>query len=295
MTLPTIRGSSHLLPPSNRGRTNTAILPRWQPHYHLPYANLTPNVSDVINLVLFNLAIFLQSIEPFPAVYAPSRFHLPTVPLQYLVLLNKPYKYYYRHIPITSCTRRNLPPQPSPISAYLAFATTRRNVAENTATARRARSATYHSIEAVYSCLVSICPSDGDGFVTLDSKLGAVLPHQLVDMNLISRPRVLSANSPRRLFLQLGILLSLYQCTIASTNHSYLENWQARFIEQSPRRDIARRGPPSRDDDKVPLVITNRCDTAVWPGTATQAGLGPGTGGFQLQPGESKNLTVGSN
>ncbi|EGX95046.1 thaumatin family protein [Cordyceps militaris CM01] len=33
----------------------------------------------------------------------------------------------------------------------------------------------------------------------------------------------------------------------------------------------------------------------IWPGTATQGGLGPGTGGFELQPGESKNLAVGSN
>ncbi|EJP64405.1 Hsp70-like protein [Beauveria bassiana ARSEF 2860] len=38
-----------------------------------------------------------------------------------------------------------------------------------------------------------------------------------------------------------------------------------------------------------------RCDTTIWPGTATQAGLGPGTGGFELNPGESKNLSVGSN
>ncbi|KAM3454314.1 hypothetical protein MY5147_001271 [Beauveria neobassiana] len=70
---------------------------------------------------------------------------------------------------------------------------------------------------------------------------------------------------------------------------------RAKFIEQTPRRDVTSRGPPRAGDDTVPLIITNRCDTTIWPGTATQAGLGPGTGGFELNPGESKNLSVGSN
>ncbi|KAM0670418.1 hypothetical protein ACQRIU_000813 [Beauveria bassiana] len=77
-----------------------------------------------------------------------------------------------------------------------------------------------------------------------------------------------------------------------STDHADLGNWQAKFIEQTPRRDVTSRGPPRAGDDTVPLIITNRCDTTIWPGTATQAGLGPGTGGFELNPGESKNLSV---
>ncbi|KAF1735611.1 Pathogenesis-related protein 5 [Beauveria bassiana] len=90
-------------------------------------------------------------------------------------------------------------------------------------------------------------------------------------------------------------MLTLIQCIGASTDHADLGNWQAKFIEQTPRRDVTSRGPPRAGDDTVPLIITNRCDTTIWPGTATQAGLGPGTGGFELNPGESKNLSVGSN
>lgn len=161
--------------------------------------------------------------------------------------------------------------------------------------ARKAASATHRNIEEIYSGIHSTCASNGDKLDTVDSKLEALLPHQLVDMKLISHRRAWSANTPSRLFLRFGIILSLLRCIVASTNHSYLENWQARFIEQSPRRDVARRGPPSTGDDKVALVLTNNCDMTIWPGTATQAGLGPGTGGFELQPGESKNLTVGSN
>ncbi|KAJ3476512.1 hypothetical protein NLG97_g9107 [Lecanicillium saksenae] len=143
-------------------------------------------------------------------------------------------------------------------------------------------------VKTIRSESLSICARNG-GRADTDK-----LPHQLIDMNLTSCRRTWYTNTPGRLLL-LGALLSAFQCVGANTNHSYLENWQARFIEQTPPRDVAKRGPPSNGDDTVPLVITNRCDSKIWPGLATQAGLGPGTGGFELKPGESKNLIVGSN
>jgi len=54
----------------------------------------------------------------------------------------------------------------------------------------------------------------------------------------------------------------------------------------------ARRGPPTKRDTTVPLVIQNLCPETVWPGVGTQAGTGPGTGGFQLAAGASKSLTI---
>ncbi|ATY60381.1 Heat shock Hsp70 [Cordyceps militaris] len=146
-----------------------------------------------------------------------------------------------------------------------------------------------------YSSNLSICASDGDKLATVEAMLGALLPRQRPDMNGISRRRDCFTSTSNRLLLGFGILLSLLQCISASTNHSFLENWQAKFIEQTSPRDTVKRGSLGAGDDKVPLVITNRCDMTIWPGTATQGGLGPGTGGFELQPGESKNLTVGSN
>jgi len=42
----------------------------------------------------------------------------------------------------------------------------------------------------------------------------------------------------------------------------------------------------------IPLVVTNNCDETIWPGLATQNGLGPTVGGFELAPGKSKKLYV---
>ncbi|KAF4595240.1 thaumatin family protein [Ophiocordyceps camponoti-floridani] len=54
----------------------------------------------------------------------------------------------------------------------------------------------------------------------------------------------------------------------------------------------AKRGPPGGSDAKVPLVVSNNCDTTIWPGIATQSGTGPGTGGFELLPGQNRTLLV---
>lgn len=117
-------------------------------------------------------------------------------------------------------------------------------------------------------------------------------PVRNLDMPFFQRRRF-RFSSPHVLYLLVALIFIAYAS--ARTNHTSIRNWQARFIEQSKRRDVAKRGPPSDDDDKVRLVITNRCDSTIWPGLATQAGLGPGTGGFELKPGASKNLSVGSN
>ncbi|KAK4229983.1 thaumatin family-domain-containing protein [Podospora fimiseda] len=53
--------------------------------------------------------------------------------------------------------------------------------------------------------------------------------------------------------------------------------------------------PPGSDPENptpIPLVITNNCGETIWPGLATQNGIGPGTGGFELSPRESRRMFV---
>lgn len=47
-------------------------------------------------------------------------------------------------------------------------------------------------------------------------------------------------------------------------------------------------------DETVPLVVTNLCAETIYPGIVTQAGTAPSTGGFELQTGDTRNLTVGA-
>ena len=42
----------------------------------------------------------------------------------------------------------------------------------------------------------------------------------------------------------------------------------------------------------IPIVITNSCPDTIWPGIGTQKGIGPGVGGFELAPGETRPLFV---
>jgi len=58
-----------------------------------------------------------------------------------------------------------------------------------------------------------------------------------------------------------------------------------------PNRPV-RWGPPEKRDNSIPLVISNQCGDTIWPGIASQAGTGPGTGGFALESGTSNNLLV---
>lgn len=81
------------------------------------------------------------------------------------------------------------------------------------------------------------------------------------------------------------LLLSLLPTTQAYTQNLYF----ARNANPKPRP--AQRGPPMKRDS-LPLKISNLCDTPIWPGIGTQAGTGAGTGGFKLDPQESKDLMV---
>ncbi|KAG9234507.1 thaumatin family-domain-containing protein [Amylocarpus encephaloides] len=58
-----------------------------------------------------------------------------------------------------------------------------------------------------------------------------------------------------------------------------------------------RSGPPTKRDggSMAPLKITNNCGETLWPGIGTQAGTGPGIGGFELAPGEGVDLMVSAN
>jgi hypothetical protein len=51
-------------------------------------------------------------------------------------------------------------------------------------------------------------------------------------------------------------------------------------------------GPPIKRADMAPLKITNKCPNTIWPGIGTQAGTGPGMGGFELASGDSRDLMV---
>ncbi|KAB8437359.1 hypothetical protein FH972_025039 [Carpinus fangiana] len=42
----------------------------------------------------------------------------------------------------------------------------------------------------------------------------------------------------------------------------------------------------------VPLVISNKCRETIYPGLLTQSGSGPGTGGFRLAAGSTRQFTV---
>lgn len=52
------------------------------------------------------------------------------------------------------------------------------------------------------------------------------------------------------------------------------------------------RGPPTKRDGSIPLIIENRCAEDLWPGIGTQAGTGPGEGGFLLKAGDTRSLSV---
>lgn len=94
-----------------------------------------------------------------------------------------------------------------------------------------------------------------------------------------------------QVLLTLIYALLLFQCTQAAQDSFSNHNWQAVFfsenLEKAPR---FLRGPPGDSDEKVPLVVTNKCDTTIWPGIATQSGTGPGIGGFELAANKSRKL-----
>lgn len=91
--------------------------------------------------------------------------------------------------------------------------------------------------------------------------------------------------------LTLIYALLLFPATKAAQDSFMNHNWQAVFFSENldqPRRFI--QGPPGDSDEKTPLVVTNKCDSTIWPGVATQSGTGPGTGGFELATNKSRKL-----
>ena len=87
---------------------------------------------------------------------------------------------------------------------------------------------------------------------------------------------------------------SLLQGVTAEDFPNIKDKWRTQFIRHNKRDTPAKRGPPEDWQGKVPLVVTNRCDSTIWPGVVTQSGTGPGTGGFELAQGDSKKLWVGA-
>ena len=78
--------------------------------------------------------------------------------------------------------------------------------------------------------------------------------------------------------IPLGMLLLLSMCQITNALH---------HMRMPPVAQVNTRA------STVPLVVTNQCKETIYPGLATQAGTSPGTNGFGLEPGKTRNLTVG--
>ena len=51
----------------------------------------------------------------------------------------------------------------------------------------------------------------------------------------------------------------------------------------------------SKRDSSLPLWVENYCGEVVYPAILTQAGTGPSTAGFKLNPGGSQRLAVSEN
>ncbi|KAI1820476.1 thaumatin family protein [Xylaria intraflava] len=78
--------------------------------------------------------------------------------------------------------------------------------------------------------------------------------------------------------------------TVYPTKHKLFK-----FDRLSPSQVIKGiKRPLAKRDQVVPLIITNSCPDVLWPGIATQAGEPPQIHGFELRPGKTMNLTVGS-
>lgn len=88
-------------------------------------------------------------------------------------------------------------------------------------------------------------------------------------------------------------LASQLPATSAIVFPSHHANYKTDYLQLNKRYNPARRGPPEDWNGRIPLKITNSCPETVWPGITTQHGVGPGTGGFELASGESRDMWVG--
>ncbi|TDZ74982.1 Thaumatin-like protein 1 [Colletotrichum trifolii] len=100
------------------------------------------------------------------------------------------------------------------------------------------------------------------------------------------------STSGRQLVFALALAAQL-SCTSAIVFPSTHASYKTDYLSLNKRYNPARRGPPEDWNGRVPLKITNSCGDTIWPGITTQHGVGPGTGGFELAAGDSRELWVG--
>ena len=99
-----------------------------------------------------------------------------------------------------------------------------------------------------------------------------------------------------RLLVSTIMASSLFHVAVAEDVRVGPHNWQANFFPTPKRTPAPEKGPPHGDwNGSIPLLVTNKCDTTIWPGVITQSGTGPGIGGFQLDAGDSRQLWVAPN
>lgn len=96
----------------------------------------------------------------------------------------------------------------------------------------------------------------------------------------------------RRLLVSSLVVGASLQAAAGEEFPNIKNNWQAQHLHYKRNSTPPQKGPPGDWHGKVPLVITNNCEDTIWPGIATQAGTGPGTGGFELASGNSSELWV---
>ena len=103
-----------------------------------------------------------------------------------------------------------------------------------------------------------------------------------------------SASVVGRLLLVTIALGAVLPGADAAHQHVFRRGWQGEFLRLTKGPVVTKRGPPEDSEHRVPMHITNRCDGTMWPGIATQSGTGPGTGGFEMEAGNTTKLWVSS-
>lgn len=88
--------------------------------------------------------------------------------------------------------------------------------------------------------------------------------------------------SPQRLLLAILVILANHG-TLGKRGVSHRHH-----MSHPPLRLLEGR----QEATSVPLVISNLCRETIFPGLLTQSGTGPGTGGFSLSSGSTKQFTV---
>ncbi len=142
------------------------------------------------------------------------------------------------------------------------------------------------------------CPSPAP---TSSSRIYLTLSHRLPDFLSIDETstRYAMPTTHTRKALAAKALLTvalLVAPQIVSASYAYdYELHPADLRRRSGSRDRpASWGPPTKRgaNGTVPLIVSNLCSDTIWPGIGTQAGTGPGTGGFELAPGTSMDMQV---